>query len=130
VLIPTAGKVTNYPAIHSAELNELAQWARASTPKEALFQFADIRRGAEGGIFRARALRAVYADWKAGGQVNFQHEFAREWARRWQLVERAKPLATYRDLGITHVVYTAGKQPKGIQPVFENSRWVVVATGG
>jgi hypothetical protein len=129
LLIPTVGGVRNYPALHTAELNDLARWARSATHKDAVFQFADIRRGLEAGVFRARALRAVYADWKAGGQVNFQHEFGKEWANRWRVVERVKPLGKYRELGIDYVVYTAGKQPAGTTPVFQNARWVVIATG-
>lgn len=127
-LIPTVGEVKNYPQIHTPELNALARWAQTSTDKNALFQFADIRRGLEAGVFRARALRAVYADWKAGGQVNFQHGFGAEWATRWQMVERTKPLEKYRQLGIDYVIYSAGKSPAGAEPVFKNSRWVVVPT--
>lgn len=126
ILIPVAGGVVNFPPIHTPELNELARWARESTPKDAVFQFADIRRGGEAGVFRSRALRAIYADWKAGGQVNFQHDFGLEWERRWKIVERVKPVDTYRNLGIDYLIYTAGKQPKGITPVFSNGRWVVM----
>lgn len=128
LVIPTVGKVVNFPKVHTTELNQLAQWASTSTPIESVFQFANIRRGAEAGIFRARGLRAVYADWKAGGQANFQHDFGLEWLRRWQAVERAQPLSTYRKLGVDYIVYSAGKQPPGLAPVYQNVRWVVVPT--
>lgn len=124
-LIPTLGKVVTAPKLHTAELNELAAWARSSTPKDAVFQFADVRRGLEPGVFRARALRAIYADWKAGGQANFLDTFALEWARRWRAVERPQPLHRYASLGIDYVVFTAGKAPKDFRPVYANERWAV-----
>jgi len=82
-LIPGWGGVKNYPALHNQELEELSAWARQSTPKESVFHFADAGKDLAPGIFRARALRAVWVDWKGGGQVNFMEPLAREWWRRW-----------------------------------------------
>ena len=56
--VPTAGGVVNYTPVDSPDLRELIRWARSSTPKEAVFQFADVRRGLQPGILRARAVRA------------------------------------------------------------------------
>ena len=55
-----------------------------NTPKDAVFQFGDAERRLEPGVFRARAKRALYVDWKAGGQVNFLQPFAMLWAERWE----------------------------------------------
>ena len=125
ILIPTVGKVVTAPTLHSAELNELASWARVSTPKDAVFQFADVRRGLEPGVFRARAMRAIWADWKSGGQSNFMNSFATEWARRWKIADKPQTLAKYRELGIDYVVFSAPKAPKDAPPVFSNARWTV-----
>ncbi len=124
-LYPTAGGVVNYPIVHSAELQELVEWARHSTPSDAVFQFADVRRGLEPGIFRVRAERAIFADWKAGGQVNFLPEFAKMWADRWNIAERPKPLSVYRELDVDYVVFTVDKAPKGADPVWSNRKWAV-----
>jgi hypothetical protein len=125
VLIPTFGRVRNYPAAITPELNELSEWARANTPKDALFQFADAGQSQEPGVFRARSLRALYVDWKSGGQVNFLPAFAGEWWRRWQLVEKVHSLNKYRALGIDFVVFQKAHRLNDVQPVYENGRYVV-----
>ena len=43
--------------------------------QEAVFQFGDAAGGWSPGVFRVRAKRALYVDWKAGGQVNFLPSF-------------------------------------------------------
>jgi hypothetical protein len=70
--------------IEGPGLNDLVQWASASTAKDAVFLFPDEGRALPPGIFRARARRAVFVDWKAGGQVNYFPAYSREWWRRWQ----------------------------------------------
>lgn len=82
VILYGAG-VRNYPQIHSPDLDGLSAWARATTPIEAIFHFPDAGKELYPGIFRARAERAVWVDWKGGGQVNFMEPLAREWWRRW-----------------------------------------------
>lgn len=82
-LILHVGGVRNYPAVHSEELDGLSNWARAATPIEAVFHFPDAGKELYPGIFRARAERAVWVDWKGGGQVNFMEPLAREWWKRW-----------------------------------------------
>lgn len=127
-LLPIAGGIVNYPHLHTAELAELSAWARSSTPRDAVFLFPDMPRGLQPGIFRAEALRAVYVDWKSGGQVNYLTGFAREWWFRWQqtLARPFRPgdLARYSGLGIQYVVI----QPKNriaAAPVFTNSAYLV-----
>ena len=67
--VPRIARVVNYPHLLTADLDQLSIWARSSTPKDAVFQFADIGKGLDPGIFRAQAERAIYVDWKGGGQV-------------------------------------------------------------
>jgi len=125
LLIPTAGKVRNYPTAHTPEMAELVDWAKSKTPKEAVFQFADAGQAQYPGVFRARALRALYVDWKSGGQVNFLPAFANEWWRRWQLLEKVLPLTEYRALGIDFVVLQRSHRLPDVQPVYENALYLV-----
>lgn len=131
VALPVAAGVVNYPRLRTPELAQVSAWARNSTSKDAVFLFPDVRRGVEPGIFRAEALRAVYVDWKAGGQVNYVRGFGEEWWFRWQqtMVPRfsREMLPKYNGLGIEYVVV----QPKNrlpIPPLFENSSYVVYRT--
>jgi hypothetical protein len=130
IVIPAIGEVRNYAPLHHRELDDLADWARQNTAKDALFQFADFNRELAPGVFRARAVRALYADWKAGGQVNFHKQFSDLWWKRWQAVEKPQSLDTYRALGIDYVVFKAGRDssgtaPQAAAPVYSNSRYVV-----
>jgi hypothetical protein len=131
-VIPTYGKVHNYPNLHSPELAQLAAWARSSTPQQSVFLFPDAGRDLQPGIFRAESLRAVYVDWKAGGQVNFMEHFGEEWWRRWQETMAApfKPamFETYSKLGIDYVVLKPVHRIKDRVAVFSNSRYIVYAT--
>jgi hypothetical protein len=122
---PEIGGIQNYPAIHSEELDDLAKWARENTSKDAVFQFADAERRLEPGIFRARAIRALYADWKGGGQVNFLKPFSEIWAERWRIVSKQQPIDVYARLGIDYVVFRSANRQPGWRPVFQNGGWVV-----
>src|SRR5579859_2017372 len=132
-LIPTWGRMQNYPMEHFPELTQLSQWARASTPKDAVFLFPDADQALYPGIFRAEAVRAVYVDWKAGGQVNFFKDLGEEWWSRWQNTMAApfdpKNTASYRSLGIDYFVLQTKNQLPGDKPVFENGRFVVYQAG-
>lgn len=128
-LIPSAGRVVNYRQIETPELAELARWARASTPQDAVFLFADAGRSQEPGIFRARALRSLYVDWKGGGQVNMVQAFGQEWWKRWQETMAAplepERLQHFARLGIDYVVLQPAHRLHGKAPVFENARFLV-----
>jgi len=130
--IPNYGSVVNYPVIHSAQLNELAEWAKTSTPPDAVFHFPDAGRTLIPGIFRAESVRAIYVDWKSGGQVNFMKTLGEEWWRRYQPTlgapYRPAPPANYAALGADYVVLQAKNKISGIQPVMENSGYVVYKT--
>lgn len=127
-LFPTIGGIRNYPHLHSAELAELSAWARTSTPKDAVFLFADAGRGLDSGIFRSEGLRAVYVDWKAGGQVNYLSAFGEQWWFRWQqtLARRFRPsdLSRYGGLGIQYVVLQPKNRVAAV-PEFANFRYLV-----
>jgi hypothetical protein len=128
--IPILGGVVNYPHLHTPELAQLSAWARASTPQDAVFLFPDAAHGLDPGIFRAEALRAVYVDWKSGGQVNYFHEFAGEWWSRWQqtMARRFTPadMSKYETLGIGYVVLQ-GKTHPPQPPLFENVSYAAYA---
>ncbi len=110
------------------ELEELARWARGATDKEAVFLFADAGKSLEPGVFRARSARALYVDWKGGGQINFFREFAGEWWGRWQAAMaapyREERWEEYRRLGIDYLVLGIKNRVAGREAVFENSRYV------
>ena len=124
-VFPEIGGIQNYPAIHSEELDDLAKWAREKTPKDSVFQFADAERRLEPGIFRARAMRAIYADWKAGGQVNFLKPFSEIWGERWKIVSKQQPIDVYARLGIDYLVFRSAHRQPGRTPAFQNDGWVV-----
>jgi hypothetical protein len=128
-LIPTWGKVENYPTLQTPELGQLATWARTSTPRDAVFLFADAGRDLAPGIFRAEAVRAIYVDWKSGGQVNFFKDLGEEWWSRWQqtLAQPFDPhdVAPYRALRIDYIVVSPKNGLPDATPVFDNARYVV-----
>lgn len=118
----------NYPRIETAALRELSDWARLATDKDAVFLFPDEGRNLAPGVFRVRALRAVYVDWKAGGQVNYFPQYAREWWRRWQAAlepkftpDRAQVLA---GMGIDYLALSKSTLP-GAEPVWKNGAYRV-----
>jgi hypothetical protein len=123
--LPYLGRVQNYAPLHTAELDDLARWAREKTPKDALFQFGDAGRKPEPGVFRSRAKRALYVDWKAGGQVNFMRPFAMLWAERWETMKVQQPVAEYRERQIDYLVLRKTNPISGMTPVYENAEWLV-----
>jgi len=126
--IPWAGGVVNYPQLHTPELAQLSAWARSATPNDAVFLFPDAARGGYPGIFRSEALRAVYVDWKGGGQVNYLKELGELWWSRWHgtLGVRFQPgnMPGYASLGIQYVVLQArNRLPRAA--VFDNGVYCV-----
>jgi len=132
LLIPAWGGVPAQANKPQPEILELAGWARASTPPDAVFLFADARKGTAPGEFRARALRAIYVDWKGGGQANFLPQFANEWWLRWNRTGegrfKAWHLPAYRRWGIDYIVLAPANRLPGRTPVFENSAYLVYRT--
>lgn len=111
------------------ELDALSRWARGETEINAVFLFADAGRGLDPGVFRARSARALYVDWKGGGQINFFHDFARIWWSRWQetmaLPFRPEELTQFRPLGVDYVVLGPKNRLPDRRAIFENGRYVV-----
>jgi hypothetical protein len=129
--IPQAGVVENYPRVHTNDLRQLADWARTSTPQTALFLFPDAGISLDPGVFRARALRGLYVDWKSGGQVNYFPCFAREWWRRWVATGSGRwsvaPL-DFPQLDAMGVDYVVLKKPiPGAAQLFGNAGYSVYA---
>jgi Domain of unknown function (DUF6798) len=124
-LIPTLGGVVNYPRLHTAQVKELAGWAQSSTPVDAVFLFPNFAKDLSPGIFRSEALRAVWVDWKGGGQVNYFKELGEQWWSRWQDANRPHAPEEYRKLGIDYIVVRPGVAEPGMSPVFANSQFVV-----
>jgi len=130
-LIPGWGQAVNYPQLHTPQLASLTAWAQEQTRPDALFLFASAGHQTTPGIFRAEARRALYVDWKGGGQVNQNWELAREWQRRWNWANQAQaPLRApeeYASAGIDYLVLPPRETLHGLNPVFENASWRVFA---
>jgi hypothetical protein len=128
-IIPTWGKMTNYPALHTPELAQLSLWARDSTPRDAVFLFPDAGQDLSPGIFRAEAQRAIYVDWKSGGQVNYFKAFGEQWWSRWQqTMARSfdpRDVAQYAGMKIDYIVVGRNNRLTGATPVFDNGRFLV-----
>ncbi len=123
--IPVLGGVVNYPRLHTPDLAQLSNWARTSTPRDAVFLFPDAGHGLAPGIFRAEALRAVYVDWKGGGQINYLKALGEDWWFRWQQTLgagfKAGDLPRYEALGIEYIA---------VQPSHRLQRPAVLRTAG
>jgi hypothetical protein len=131
IYVPLAyTKAKAIPAWNSPELDALSAWARANTKQDQVFVFRDYGRRDPNhpGIFRSRALRALWVDYKGGGQVNYYEDWALEWWRRWQIVE--KPFAPeeweqWRREKVSYLVFQ--KPPPDLPLAFSNRRFAVVA---
>jgi hypothetical protein len=91
-----------------------------------MFAFPDAGHALYPGIFRVRAKRSVYVDWKSGGQVNYYRSLADDWWSRWQQFQDRKPdFQQMASAGIDYAVMKSGDQLKGQQPIFQNDRFLV-----
>ncbi|HSW51266.1 MAG TPA: DUF6798 domain-containing protein [Bryobacteraceae bacterium] len=129
LLYPAFGRVENYPKLDRTAVDRLARWARASTGTDAVFLFPDAGRALHPGVFRAEALRALYVDWKGGGQANYSEEVAREWGNRWQAVLwlpfKRESLRRFSDTGVDYVVLSPAARLDDETPLYENSSFLV-----
>jgi hypothetical protein len=127
--LPQWAKVRNYGRLGGADMDRLISWAGSATARDAMFLFPDAGRGLDPGLFRAKARRALYVDWKSGGQANFEESFAREWWSRWQKSGAGEAvfadLGRYRALGIDYIVLKPAHRLAGAQAVFEDAGFVV-----
>jgi hypothetical protein len=129
VLLPTFGRVENYPRWDRSDLLQLAAFARERTDKDAVFIFADAGKNLYPGMFRAESERSVYVDWKSGGQVNYYKNMGEEWWRRWQsahgLVFERSRLPELQKLGIDYLVLGSSLRLADRSPIYENRGFVV-----
>ena len=124
--LPAAGGVHNYPRLSTPDLVALSAWARGTTPKNALFHFQQAGHELYPGIFRAEALRAVYVDWKAGGQVNYFKSLGEEWWLRWQETMLLYPgPAELKQRGVDYVVAKTASGWRGGTLVYSNGSYAV-----
>jgi hypothetical protein len=128
-MIHSVAGTVNYPPLHSAELDQLSAWAKSATPKDSMFLFPDAGREIYPGVFRAKAIRAVYTDWKAGGQVNYHRSFAGEWWDRYRTTVQPgfdpSKLEWFELAGIDYLVLKPAHKILGKVPAYENSKFVV-----
>jgi hypothetical protein len=122
--IPFLGGVVNYPRLHTPDLAQLSVWARANTDRDAVFVFPGSGRSLAPGIFRSEALRAVYVDWKGGGQVNYLKDLGEQWWFRWRQTRDFQPadLPQYAASGVGYVVLQS-PLPRAAQ--FQNAGYAV-----
>ena len=127
--LPNWAHVRNYPNLNLAALDDLAQYARRNTPKDAVFLFGDSGAAPEPSIFRAESLRAVYVDWKSGGQINFSAPVALEWWQRWQATNElrfnASQIGRLPSMGIDYLVLPAKSRLPDRGTVYENNQFVL-----
>ncbi len=127
--IPAWGQATDYPGPPPPALYQLSRWAENNTGRNAVFLFPGFGRSLEPAMFRAIARRAVYVDWKGGGQINYLREFALEWWDRWQQADvmhwHPDDPERYRRLGIDYLVAPPGQPMKDEPAVYRNARFVV-----
>ena len=126
--IPLLGHVKNYPTLRTPQMDALADYARANTPKDAVFLFPDAGKQVYPGLFRAEAIRSVYVDWKAGGQVNYFHSLAQEWWMRWNKA-MSGGIDEFRELGIGYIVMKKENPLPGLAQVYANSAFLVYDIG-
>jgi hypothetical protein len=123
---PLVGRVQNYPALWNKEIVDLARWARDSSPRDAVFLFPRAGKDLHPGIFRAEAGRAVYVDWKGGGQVNYFEDLALEWWKRWQeSMLHSLSDAELAARGIDYLVVELKDARPGVLPVYSNAIYAV-----
>ena len=127
--LPYLGQVRNYPVVDLSTVNDLARYAKTETPKDAVFLFADAGQSANPSIFRAESLRAVYVDWKSGGQMNYRASLGAEWWRRWQETNSLRfdpsELPRLRALGVDYLVLSKTHAVPNRPVIYENAAFVV-----
>ncbi|MCC6263777.1 MAG: hypothetical protein IT169_09390 [Bryobacterales bacterium] len=114
------------------EVMALAAWAERDTSRDDVFLFPGFERSVQPGVFRSVARRALYVDWKAGGQVNFDIDFAQEWWARWNDAGKGKfdprRAAHFEHLGIDYLVVPRAAAIEGLPPLYANKAFTVYRT--
>jgi hypothetical protein len=127
--LPGIARIETFPVLDQKPVAELASWARDKTWGSSMFLFPDAGHEPFPGIFRALSERALYVDWKSGGQVNYFESFADEWYPRFEQTMDGKFTAARLEdmlsLPIDYYVLCRKHALIGVKPVFENSVYVV-----
>jgi hypothetical protein len=130
-LIPIVGRVTYILNFETSAVDQLARFAAERTPKDAVFVFGDAGTALYSGIFRARAGRAVYVDWKSGGQMNYSKTIGGDWWDRWTSVNGLQfqpgEIEKLPALGIDYLVLTRANRLPDRPTAYENSDFTVYA---
>lgn len=119
---------------HWTEIEQVATWARENSVEDAVFLFPDSGRNALPAVFRARAGRALYVDWKSRGQANYFPQFAIDWQKRWQdtregqWILRDEDFSGLADIKVDYVVVRAEHAIPGRSAEFRNSEYIVYRT--
>ncbi|MFL6463596.1 MAG: hypothetical protein ACJ73N_04215 [Bryobacteraceae bacterium] len=120
------------PSEKSAEpagIEEIAAWAEANTWGSSMFLFPDAGHALYPGVFRVRAVRAVYVDWNSRQLIKYFEKFAFEWDQRWREtmsgIYSPERLRRFRTLPIDYYVLQRRHQLTGAIPVFANKNFVV-----
>lgn len=124
--IPLVGGIRNYTPLWNAEIADVAGWARSSTPRDAVFLFPKSGKDLHPGIFRAESRRAIYVDWKGGGQVNYFEDVALEWWARWQaVILKQASDAELAARGVDYVIVELRDIRHGVLPIYSNAGYAV-----
>ncbi len=127
--IPVGAHVVNYQKMDKAPIVQVANWAAQNTWGSSMFLFPDAEHDLYPGIFRALSQRALYVDWKSGGQVNYFQNFGDGWYSRFKHTMlgdfTALRLEKMLSLPVDYYVLKREHKLERIKPVFENSEFVV-----
>jgi hypothetical protein len=127
--LPGPAHVETYPKIDKGPVTELARWAAKNTWGSSMFLFPDAGHDFYPGMFRALSARALYVDWKSGGQVNYFESVADEWYARFEQTMDGKFTAARLEdmlsLPIDYYVLERRHALVGMKPVFENEQFFV-----
>jgi hypothetical protein len=127
--IPTFAGVRNYPELWTPGIRDVSNWARTHTDQAAVFAFPYAGKHLYPGLFRAEALRAVYVDWKGGGQANYFEDLAREWWSRWESTMAAGSKPEYSSKDVDYIVVQRDHADPSLPPTYANEEYVVYRTG-
>jgi hypothetical protein len=127
--IPVFAGVRNYPELWTPGIQDVSNWARTHTDQAAVFAFPYAGKRLYPGLFRAEALRAVYVDWKAGGQANYFEDLARQWWARWESTMAPGSKPEYSSKDVDYIVVEREHADPSLTPVYANNEYVVYRTG-
>jgi hypothetical protein len=128
-MMPYLGGVKGYPHINTGPILQIADWAKTTTWGSSMFLFPDAGHALYPGIFRAESRRALWVDWKSGGQANYFESVGAEWLGRWQqAMEGGFSVSRLRSLLPLPIDYYVLKQEHrlaNVKPAYENAEFVV-----